>query len=153
MKGKDKIEILIIGASLLALPFLLISGVKNVKNKKVMPKQLEENIVGENKVFTEKKLAKDNQAKSTEIFEKIDKQTKNLVLKRDPFTFGTTESKDGNPVLCLRGIFWDETSPMAIINEYILKIGDKIKENTVVDIKQNKVILNNGNEDFELRLE
>jgi hypothetical protein len=53
----------------------------------------------------------------------------------------------------LNGIMWDREKPMAIINDNIVKVGDRVGLNLVVDIKQDKVILNDGTHDFELRLE
>ena len=52
----------------------------------------------------------------------------------------------------LNGILWDEENPKALINNIILEIGDKIEENTIIDIKHDRVILNDGTNDFELRL-
>lgn len=45
---------------------------------------------------------------------------------------------------------WDKEKPLAIINDAIVKIGDKVSGNIIVDIKQDKVILNDGTNDFEL---
>jgi len=52
----------------------------------------------------------------------------------------------------INGILWDKKNPLAIINERIVKIGDKIDGNTVVNIKQDRVILNDGSKDIELLL-
>lgn len=54
--------------------------------------------------------------------------------------------------LVLNGIVWDKVTPRAIISNDIVRIGDKIGNNTVVDIKQDRVILNDGTSNFELRL-
>ena len=54
--------------------------------------------------------------------------------------------------LTLNGILWDEENPKAIINNVIVTIGDTIGENTVVGIKNDRVILNDGIRDFELGL-
>ncbi|MDD5449468.1 MAG: hypothetical protein PHO42_02595 [Candidatus Omnitrophica bacterium] len=50
----------------------------------------------------------------------------------------------------LAGILWDEKSPKAIIGGSIVGIGDKIGGNTVVDIQKDRVILNDGSENFEI---
>ena len=52
----------------------------------------------------------------------------------------------------LNGIVWDKASPRAIINNNIVRIGDKIEDATVVDIEKEKVILNDGIKDFDLKL-
>lgn len=54
--------------------------------------------------------------------------------------------------LTLNGIMWNEKTPRVFINNTILSKGDKIGKNTIVDIKQNSVILNDGTKDFEIRL-
>jgi len=48
---------------------------------------------------------------------------------------------------------WDKEKPMAIINGEIVKIGGNVSGNTVVDIKQDRAILNDGAIDFELKLD
>lgn len=55
--------------------------------------------------------------------------------------------------VALEGILWDKERPMAIINDTIREIGDKVGINTIVDIKQDRVILNDGSKDFELKLD
>jgi len=55
-------------------------------------------------------------------------------------------------VLTINGVLWDKKNPLAIINERIVKIGDKIDGNTVVGIEQDRVILNDGSKDIELLL-
>ena len=47
---------------------------------------------------------------------------------------------------------WDKEKPIAIINGEIIKVGDNVGGNIVVDIKQDRVILNDGAKDFELKL-
>ena len=54
--------------------------------------------------------------------------------------------------LRLNGILWDDAAPKAIIGDDIVGIGDKVGPNTVVDIKEDRVVLNNGTADFELKL-
>lgn len=53
----------------------------------------------------------------------------------------------------LSGILWDKENPKAIINELIVGIGDEVGGSIVKDIKEDKVILNDGAHDFELRLD
>lgn len=55
--------------------------------------------------------------------------------------------------LRLAGIIWDQKVPLAMINDSIVRIGDRLGSHIVVDIKPDRVILNDGSKDFELRLE
>lgn len=71
---------------------------------------------------------------------------------RCPFS-GKVYSSKGASDLTLAGIIWDEKTPMAMINKEIVKTGDKIEGKTVMQIRHDRVILNDGNKDFELRLE
>jgi len=54
--------------------------------------------------------------------------------------------------LTLNGIIWNPQNPKALINNAVLSKGDKIGINTIVNIKQKSVILNDGTKDFEIRL-
>ena len=62
-------------------------------------------------------------------------------------------SQDGMSNLDLSGILWDEVEPQAIINQEIFKREDKIGNYVIIDIERNKVILNDGEKNLELRLQ
>lgn len=79
------------------------------------------------------------------------KKTAYSSWSRDPFSASSAPIK-GYRGFVLSGIMWDKESPTAIINDNIVKIGDKISGNAVVDIKQDRVILSDGIKDFELKL-
>lgn len=66
---------------------------------------------------------------------------------RNPF------SESVSKPITLTGIIWDNIVPQAVINSEIVKTGDKISGNTVVEIKRNSVILSDGTKNFELELE
>jgi len=70
---------------------------------------------------------------------------------RNPFS-AEEAPKEEVVKLRLNGILWDEKNPQAIIGDDIVGIGDKIGPNTVVDIKEASVILNDGTGNFELNL-
>ena len=52
----------------------------------------------------------------------------------------------------LNGILWDEEAPQAIINDNVVGIGDEIRGNTVVDIKEDRVVFSDGYSNFELEI-
>ena len=56
------------------------------------------------------------------------------------------------PKLQLFLIFLHKESPKAVINGKTVEIGDKINNFTIVDIKADRVILNDGEESFELSM-
>jgi hypothetical protein len=70
---------------------------------------------------------------------------------RNPFSGVTAPIKSYSAGLVLNGILWDKEKPLVMINDEILKVGDKISGNTVVAIKQDRVILNDGAKDFDLQ--
>jgi len=53
----------------------------------------------------------------------------------------------------LTGILWDEVKPLAIIDGEVVKKGDKVGSKVIVDIKEDRVILSDGQEFFEVKLE
>ena len=55
--------------------------------------------------------------------------------------------------LSLNGIIWDKKNPKAMLGDAFVKKGDTVGGNKVVDIKKDRVILNDGSKDFELNLE
>ncbi len=71
--------------------------------------------------------------------------------KRNPFASGQTASTASE--LTLNGIIWNKTKPKAMIGDAIVVKGDLLGTNKVIDIQPNKVILNDGTKDFELRIE
>ena len=71
---------------------------------------------------------------------------------RNPFAPKTTPAKVVAK-FTLSGIIWDQKEPKALINNVVVGIGDEIDGNKVVDIKQDRVVLNDGTEDIILTLE
>jgi hypothetical protein len=51
------------------------------------------------------------------------------------------------------GIIWNKVRPKAMIGDAIVVEGDTVGANKVVDIQQDRVILNDGTKDFELKIE
>ena len=156
MKKKDIIELNIIGVLIIVLLLAVISGIRRrkVKSVKSKPKDtiLQQGSLKEKGVGGEISV-QDYKIKDKELFSSLEQETKDLKLRRDPFTsILITPVEDSFFRLYLTGIFWDEKNPTAIINDKIVGIGDRFGVNSVVDIKQDRVILNDGFSDFELRL-
>lgn len=86
-------------------------------------------------------------------FQKLIEESKKIKFGRDPFVRSSEASleKDSSEII-LSGIIWDEKIPKAIINGKIAGVGSRVKNNIVVEIKQNSVILNDGESNFELIL-
>ena len=71
---------------------------------------------------------------------------------RNPFVPKGSPGKPGGPKLTVDGIMWREKNPKAIINNALVGVGDTISGSTVVDIKKDRVIFNDGTEYFEVRM-
>lgn len=67
---------------------------------------------------------------------------------RNPFVFSSGVSQD----ITLGGILWDINRPAAIISGEIVSKGDSVGRYVVVDVQQDRVILNDGQKDIDLRL-
>jgi hypothetical protein len=134
MQKKNIIEISITSILIFVLLFAVINALNKGRASEEAPSQ-------------EKISAED-------LYGALEEKSKNLELKRDPFSLAPIiPSEKYSSDTHLNGIVWDKTSPMAIINDEIVKIGDSVGGKIVVDIKQDRVILNDGSKDFELRLE
>jgi hypothetical protein len=158
-KKKDIIEVIITGVLILVLLSLAINTVKRTKQAKRLKIEPYSAVLKKDefrkKTSQEKSPAKEARRPDKEIYKKLEEETKNLKLKRDPFILGPVISTEeiSPSGLSITGILWDRENPIAIINDNIVRIGDKIGTNNVVDIKQDSVILNDGIKNFELNLE
>lgn len=78
-------------------------------------------------------------------------RSKYAAWKRSPFV--PTGTPGGEPsTISLRGIMWNKTNPKAMFGDAIAGKGDKVGNSTVVDIKKDRVIINDGTKDIELRI-
>ena len=80
------------------------------------------------------------------------KKTAFTIWGRNPFVPKQAPIAPGAE-LSLDGIMWHEANPKAMINGIIVGVGDKIGPNKIVSIKKDRVLLNDGIEDFAIRLE
>jgi hypothetical protein len=78
------------------------------------------------------------------------KRTEAKILKRNPFA---PASSGNTSTLVLNGVIWNKDRPKAMIGDTIVTRGDSIAGNKVVDIRPDKVILNDGVKNFELKME
>ena len=136
MQNKKLIVLIVLG---IVAIFSLIYGIVASPKTRRSPQTTESDIQAERKVsLTEKSF----------LTQRIAKRTKFTSWGRNPFL-----PKSVIPVASgLTGILWDKENPKVIINDQVVGIGDKVDGKTVIDIKQDKVILNDGTKDIELRL-
>jgi hypothetical protein len=71
-----------------------------------------------------------------------------LAWGRDPFARGAAAGQPGG--LSLSGILWDATSPIAIINGQMFRVGEEIDGFRVLEIAHDRVSLSDGTQTFQL---
>lgn len=135
MQNKKLIVLVVLGV--LAI-FSLFHGIFTSSKTRRPPQARESDIQAERKVpMTEKPI----------LTQRVTKRTNYSSWGRNPFTLQETSFKAFKGLI-LDGIMWEKEKPLAIINNDIVKIGDNVSGNIVVDIKQDRVILNDGAKNF-----
>ncbi len=89
--------------------------------------------------------------------EKMDKVLAYHKGGRDPFLPAIKKKEKENlavqpPKLVLKGIAWDETEPLALINDLIVKEGDTIQEAKIVKIDFDQVTVRYHSKEFVIKL-
>ena len=88
--------------------------------------------------------------------EKIDKMLIYHEGRRDPLVLPAKEVKKSLPVqppkLVLKGIAWDETEPLALINDLVVKEGDIIQGARIVKIDFDQIQVRYGSKKFLIKL-
>ena len=69
---------------------------------------------------------------------------------RNPFVPWGTGAATSD--LVLKGIAWDEENPKCVINGVIVEVGDEVAGKTVREIRRDRVILTDGEEELVLRV-
>ena len=145
--NKKNIELIVTGVLVLILVSAFVNSLNTIKKKK------SSSSVVSTMSATSAIAVSEEQVPVKEISVLQEEETAKLEMRRDPFTAAPIKPQEtSSSSIQLNGILWDKTNPMAIINESIVKVGDRVGAYIVVSIKQDSVILNDGNRDFELRL-
>ena len=92
------------------------------------------------------------EVKEDRFFDRFSAATAVLPLERNPFEKGSSGPKDPRAGLTLDGIMWDETKPIAIINQDFLNEGELTGPFKVVKIFRDKVTLQDADSQFDLLL-
>jgi hypothetical protein len=82
------------------------------------------------------------------------KRTEFVDWGRNPFSLPQTKKGvNGIPNLAPSCIIWSDGKGLALINESIVRVGDKITDKTVKQIEHNRVILTDGTKDYVLDMQ
>ena len=135
MENKKLITLIIVGVAAL---FSLVYGITSSPR-------------GKARVSSKPKTVKIAAARARKGTKRRAKRTEYTSWGRNPFTLTDTSVRMATRLI-LNGIMWEEDSPLAVINDNVMGIGSRISGNTIVEIKEDKVILNDCDSNFELRL-
>jgi hypothetical protein len=140
---KNKKQIIITGILIIVLIFAVLNASRKFKKARA--------VVGASSVSAV--------TQSVPVSDVIQLPTKkseaDLKWVRDPFSgrnYSAGSARKGAVDLKLVGITWDKVSPMAIINNKVVGVGDSVAGNLVIQINEGSVVLNDGTRDFELKL-
>lgn len=143
MRRKELIELGVTGILLAVLVLVFAGAAKKAAGRRAGPKAVES--TGGAAVDI---------SGSGSLYNLLEKESESLELKRDPFTSAPIiNEKNMQSGFCLTGILWDKLKPLAIIDGQVAEKGDRIGNKEVVDIKRDRVILSDGQEFFEIKLE
>lgn len=145
-RKKEIIEFGITGILVVFLLFLSVSAARRISKAKKpqRAKQLQSE-----KAQTAEKL---NVTQET-LYAALEKEGRSFELVRDPFTGIFIGSPKNVTEATLNGILWGKEEAFAIINGNIVKRGEQVGPKTVVEIRQDRVVLSDGSTSTELLLE
>ncbi|HOX55158.1 MAG: hypothetical protein PHI86_06700 [Candidatus Omnitrophica bacterium] len=146
MMDKQQKQLIITAGLVLVLLIVWINALIVIKKRASKKRVLPKTVVAE---------AQKESPKPAQIIKQPEypKET-NLEWLRCPFSgkFYTGHKGDAAD-LKLAGILWDKEKPQAIINNEVVGAGNSIGSYTVVEIRQYSVVLTDGSNVFELKLE
>jgi len=157
MKGKRGVIIVVVLAIVLVGLWLWMLGIVPVK--KTVRELVERPATVEVSPEELREKAEETALSLSNWLEKQEKMDKMLVYhesRRDPFLLLVKAKKKSLPVeppkLVLKGIAWDETEPLALINDLVVKEGDTIQGARIVKIDFDRVVVLYGSKKFVIEL-
>jgi len=157
MKGKRGVIIVVVLAIVLVGLWLWMLGIVPVK--KTVRELVERPATVEVSPEELREKAEETALSLSNWLEKQEKMDKMLVYhesRRDPFLLLVKAKKKSLPVeppkLVLKGIAWDETEPLALINDLVVKEGDTIQGARIVKIDFDRVAVLYRSKKFVIEL-
>jgi len=142
---KDMIELGVIGVGIIVFIFVLSGAFnRNSRNKVLKPESADSAV---------KVSAPRGEVSGKSRYTLLELEANALELKTDPFT-GTTIAimKKVSSGIALSGVLWNKSNPLALIDGKVMKKGDRVGDWVIVAINENSVILNDGYNDFILKV-
>jgi hypothetical protein len=135
---RKKAELAVTGIGVVIFIFLIISYAQKPGHKNIAPKI---------NTYAASTMAMAGSIESKESWDKIK-------WGKDPFLMDTPDLKEHQDMagLVLNGIVSDKQNPYAIINNEIIKLGDKINDMVVIEINEKSVVLEQDGQKHILEL-
>ena len=157
MKGRRGVIVVVVLAIVLVGLWLWVLGI--VPPKKTVRELVERPVTVEVSPEELRKKAEETALSLSNWLEKKEKLDKMLVYhkaRRDPFLL-PVKTKEENlppqpPKLVLKGIAWDKTEPLALINDRVVKEGDTIAGARILKINFNRVVVRYRFRNFTFKL-
>jgi len=146
MRRKDLIEVGIIGILGVVLIFAFGNAARRLHNRNASRLKVVD--------LANQSLGAADKIDSRSLYNVLEQEAKSIELRRDPFTsLPILSEKSIQSGFVLTGILWDKIKPLAIIDGEVVKKGNRVGNKVVVDIKRDRVVLSDGQELFEIKLE
>jgi len=158
MKVKRGVIIVVVLAIVLVGMWMFVLGI--VPIKKTVEQLIERPVTVKTSPEELKKKAEETTLSLFHWLEKQEKKNKMLANyegRRDPFLPAVKKKvKKSLPVeppkLVLKGIAWDETEPLALLNGLVVKEGDTIQGARIVKIDFDRVVVRYSSKRFIIKL-
>jgi len=162
MDSKKRNQLIITGILACVLILAVANAAKRVREAKRLRIKHKVTVIEGGKVsekrafegFDDRGLFEEKEIVTKGLYEKLEEETKGLALKRDPFFSGSITSSASMTIsdVVLSGILWDETASLAMLDGDPVPVGGRVGQYTVVEIHKDRVILTDGEQDYELCL-
>lgn len=161
MQNKKTIQVIITGILICILVIAVANAAKRVREAKRLRIKHKVTVLKDGKVsekrayegFDDTGLFEQKEIVTEGLYRQLERETEIVELKRDPF-FSSAIASTAKAITDVRltGILWDERAPLAMIDDTPVGIGDKVNSYIIVEIHQDRVVLTDGTQNYELRL-
>lgn len=148
MRQKELIQLSITGVLAVVMIFAFNNAIQKTRLRKMQSIKPATIALAPGLAVQEAKIDSKN------LYNTLLEQVKLLDLRRDPFTAAPIVSEGSIKYgVVLSGILWDKDKPMAIIDGNIVKAGQRVGDQTVMEIRRDRVILSDGENLAEIKLQ
>ena len=139
--------------------YLIITGVLAILIVYIVPWYLEEKMAGKTSTLVLSREALTSSS-SKKVEEEAPEVSLPITIKRDPFlpSYMRVEDKASGVFsseelgFSLSGIVWDPRNPVAIINGEMKHVGEVVNGKTILEIKEDRVLLGEGKARYTVTL-